>query len=305
MPCRGFLRAVVYSDATGSYLPLMVIHESVEESKESWQKFMDIFFSIFDPSVWCKLGLASDRDRGLIAVLENEARSKGFGHIYCHAHILRNVADHFKDKSKDVRSETKRLFQSLAFAPSVANYEYAKMQIRNKLPALLEYLSQIPPQRFTVANFPKQRYGITSNPIESFWASLNYLKIRETQGVVSLLISLHTYVIDKVHRLERDFQHWKSTLTRYAEREIQSAWPKTVDCEVSNIQRSQAIVRTRDGTYACDIATRSCSCTAEKHHAFFCEHLLKLVDTLNLGQFKQLIVVPAYVHKNWAAVLES
>src|SRR3989338_2347655 len=102
-------------------------------------------------------------------VLKLTAADNNFGHVHCYAHLKRNVGANFKKEEKE---KAQKFLEKLVYAPTVAAYESVKAEIDKELPELTTYLSSMGPELYVKSHFPFQRLGITSNSIESYWASL-------------------------------------------------------------------------------------------------------------------------------------
>ena len=228
LKCPGNLRAVVYTDATGSIFPLLIGHESSEESIETWQYCMDLLLSLFpNPEK-----LASDRDKGLDHVLELAAADNNFGHVHCYAHLKRNVGANFKKEEKE---KAQKFLEKLVYAPTVAAYESVKAEIDKELPELTTYLSSMGPELYVKSHFPFQRLGITSNAIESYWTYLLNWNIREQVHLVSIFKACYEQLITKLHQKSRDLLKWQFLLTKVGVRILKSLSESTSGMKVTNL----------------------------------------------------------------------
>ena len=297
MACPGQLRSVVYSDASGRYFPLMMAHETREESEESWRLFVNQFLELIPDEFKSQLGIASDRDKGLQKVLEEAATIHGFAHVYCYAHLKRNI---LHNVSKEQKAEAENLFQSFALSRTLSGYARAKREIEEKMPNLLGDLADSPPERWVRSHFLPQRFGITSNPIESFWNSLRVYRLREQQHVVQVFISCYEYILTKLSNLEKEHQNWKDPVSRFAARELDLRMTLWTGSYVTQQSGTSAVVYTSSGShYQCEITSRRCTCTVYTFKPFFCPHLLRLVEHLAIPNVRQDSVPTSYQHRKW------
>lgn len=302
LACPGNLRAVVYTDATGSYYPLIIGHDSREESEDSWRFLVDLLFSLFpNPE---KLGIASDRDKGLLTVLQEKVDQTNCGEVFCHAHLLRNAQAQIKaDKTL-----VKRLFQSMAMASTIADFDRHRANAQAALPELITYLDNLPRERYAVAFFPVQRWGITSNPVESFWSLLNSQAVREMNNIVDIFITSYRHLIQQLATTRCNFSNCLDSVSRYASRQLQTnmSHPGFNEWQVSNIRVFSGTVTLADGRlYRCDLAARTCPCTKAGEHTFACAHLLKLAQHLELLYSPKTLVAPCVFHNNWRKSFDS
>jgi hypothetical protein len=302
LKCPGNLRGVIYIDAAGCTYPLMLGHESREESIETWQYCIDILLPLFPHPE--KIGIASDRDKGLDHVLKDAGDRYKFGQVICYAHLKRNV---LAKMSKEAKIPARQMLEKLVYAKTLEDFNTASTEADQSTPELAAYLERsCSPAFYAKSQFPVQRLGITSNAVETYWASLLDWKIREMQHVVSIFKACHEELLSKLNKQNRNLGKWENVLTQEGIRQLEILSSDLSGMRAINILGSKGTVTDKIGRqYQCDIRTRTCPCTKEGVHPFFCQHLLVLSKALGIAGSVALLVPPAYHHENWKACMES
>ena len=296
LKCPGSFRAVLYSDANGSIYPLILIHETKEESIDTWEPIVELLIKLFpNPS---KLAIGSDRDKGLSNVLDKLETQHKFTNVFCHFHIKQNIKSHFK--VKDQQKLAVNLFEKLASARTIKYFEKLKGKLKTQFPALSDYLEPIDPKFWAVSHFPPNRIDITSNPAESYWSALLHRGIREMIHIPSIFIACHGYVISKLETDLLDMQDWKNPVSKIAVRKIQENNEASKKMTVITVTSNLGTVLEEFGDrYEADIQQRTCTCTKDPKKSFFCSHLLALSRSKNLNQAFNLFAPSNYWHVSW------
>ena len=305
--CPGFLRALTYTDATGSIYPVVLGHESREECEASYTDMMEIFFGLFSAENRSKIALASDRDKGLVATLLRLQQLYKFSWVFCNAHLVRNV----RAKFPEARELAEELFQYIATAPTVHLSADSTQKCQSILPDLLSYIEDIPKERYIKAWFPKNRLGITSNSVESYWSTLSLAGIREETNVPRLFGKIYTDAIEKLNRKLQDKAGFQDVITDWASKKIaltleEMKRPNRRLTVLSSTEEWSGDIADFDSrVYACNLQTRQCPCQIRNEHSLPCRHLLALAAKLNMMHAPLALVAPCFWHSSWLATFES
>jgi len=300
LKCPGSFRAILYSDADGCIYPLILIHETKEESIATWKPCIQLLLSLFaDPS---KLSIGSDRDKGLDHVFDELEKQIPFSNVFCHFHLKQNVKSRYKGAEKLLAEQ---LFERLSSAPTVTYFEKLMQKTSVRLPTLAAYLKTIDPKYWAISHFPANRIDKTSNPAESYWSALLRMGIREMTNIVSVFLACHQYLITKLEREFLDKRDWTNSVSKIAVREITASNEASKTMTVININNSSGTVIEPFGDrFQCDFRLRTCNCTKNIQKQFFCPHLMALARSKNLNQAYTLFAPLNYWHISWVQAMD-
>lgn len=304
LKCNGFLRAMVYTCGDGRIFPFMIGHESREESEEAYNDMLRIFVGCFSEEQLGNIGLASDRDKGIIASMSNQPDALKQGWTFCYAHLKRNVKDKFSDKKELAVG----LLQGIALSTTIHESDAARRQAESELPDLPRYLSSIEEKMYVKAKFPRQRLGMTTNSVESFWAGLGSEQIREEVNVASMFGRIYAAAISKLQRAEADKRFFKDVLTSFASLVLGERGKALDRLGIVSIDGWSGTVRCSDSqqSYTCNLRTLECPCQQRLVHSLACGHLLKLADyyqaTVNAPR---IMTAPCFHQSNWQRALNE
>ena len=128
----------------------------------------------------------------------------------------------------------------------------------------------------------------------------------EQVHLVSILKACYEQLITKLHQKSRDLLKWQLLLTKVGVRILKILSESTSGMKATNLSGTTGTVTDGSGAqYRCDFRARTCPCTKQEYHPFFCSHLLTLCKANGLVSSMQMFVPTAFVHSNWKQAMEA
>lgn len=301
--CPGFIRGIVYQDGNGMIHPLLVAHESRGETEEAYTDLLNTFFALFTEDQRRNIGIATDRDLGIIAAMSQLEKQHQCGWTFCHVHIKRNVHVAFAATDKD---KAVQLFQSVALASTVEGSVQMLARAEQQMPELVEYLADIPEQRWIRARFPVQRVGTTTNAVEAFWADIGRQELREINNVATFFLRVYRLTLKKLAKAKRDSALSNDGITAWATARLGMLKNVASHLDVADPDGWKVVVcDSYSRRYLVDLQARSCPCQTRQIHPIVCKHLLAAARYFRADNNPLTLTAECYFQTHWLEGLEA
>ncbi|KAE8183396.1 hypothetical protein CF335_g8335 [Tilletia laevis] len=270
------------------------------ESTSSWSWFIKNLKAAFPRIEKPFTTITSDRDKGLLAAVEDELPE--VCHAYCCYHLAANLKKHHG-------ASTQPLFWRCVYATSKQEFDRAMGQLRERCKEAADYLCapEQAHEHWASYAFPNRRWGlVTSNLAEIANALL--VPIRSLP-LLQLLSSIYEHQQEKYYARRVESQAWQGPLSPTATRNLKVACDaargmSTVpSCEFSGLVRS--------GTSAWEVylpksnefPQGACTCGIPQQLLRPCAHLVAL--SVKLRQQPISHVHSSYSKSTWTTAYNN
>lgn len=203
---KGTLLAATGKDADQGLFPLAFAIVGTEND-DNWLWFLEILKSVLSPR---PITFISDRNHGLVSNIPTVFPH--CHHSYCLYHLQFNLRDHFPGHfRKGFRNKLVKLFNKIAYAPSVASYNVCVTKFCDHGGAKAKtFLASVPKEHWTNAYFKGKRYGeMSSSAIESF---NNWVLEARRMPVMNLVDCLRSKIMIQMSKRREDSATWISEI---------------------------------------------------------------------------------------------
>jgi hypothetical protein len=244
------------------------------ENEENWSWFFDLLFkNLTTPPAF----IISDRDKGLVPALAKVA--PGIMHFYCFRHLMENFNRKFKSKA------LRNIAWKLSRSRCQSDYMSAAEELEKANPAALQWLMDIPVEKWSILHSPLPRFGLhTSNNVESVNSAL---RATRKLPILDMLIDIERYVGTKWAENLGKHSQWM-LFTKKAALRVEEALRHATDAIVTKNSSTTFLVQVKAATgvplqFAVDFKDNNeiCTCRYDKDMGAPCVHVLLCLKMMN------------------------
>ena len=259
------------------------------ENEENWSWFLKFVLEKLEiPPAF----VISDRDKGLLPAMTKVA--PGIHHFYCYRHMMENFNKKFKSKL------LRNLAWQLGRARSEQEFEASKMELKSAKAEALQWLEDIPLEKWSVCHSPCPRFGVyTSNNVESINSAL---RAARKLPILDMLMAIERYVGLKWSENVDKASQWEE-LTAKAKSCVDKCMARAFGISVKKNSSTSFLVKvTREKEtpleFVVDLNNKRnlCSCCYDKDMGGPCIHVLLCLKNVN-----KLKDSASFFHPLWKA----
>lgn len=237
------------------------------ENDDNWLWFLEILKSVLSPR---PITFISDRNHGLVSNIPTVFPH--CHHAYCLYHLQFNLRDHFPGHfRKGFRNKLVKLFNKVAYAPSVASYNVCVTKFCDHGGAKAKtFLASVPKEHWTNAYFKGKRYGeMSSSAIESF---NNWVLEARRMPVMNLVDCLRSKIMVQMSKRREDSATWISEIGPVMDAKLKKRIEKGRAWRVQKSSTGVYEVKSMPAVVV-DLEEGTCSCGSWQYNGFVCAHV--------------------------------
>ncbi|KAH7839104.1 hypothetical protein Vadar_032991 [Vaccinium darrowii] len=237
------------------------------ENDDNWLWFLEILKSVLSPR---PITFISGRNHGLVSNIPTVFPH--CHHAYCLYHLQFNLRDHFSGHfRKEFRNKLVKLFNKIAYAPSVASYNVCVTKFCDHGGAKAKtFLASVPKEHWTNAYFKGKRYGeMSSSAIESF---NNWVPEARRMPVMNLVDCLRSKIMVQMSKTREDSATWISEIGPVMDAKLKKRIEKGRAWRVQKSSTGVYEVKSMPAVVV-DLEEGTCSCGSWQYNGFLCAHV--------------------------------